>query len=142
MVYTFLLFFNTFSQRRFSKAIHFSLVLAIIVCFSLVLILVENKIVNTAFLFSMTLILSLLHKNKWYNAILLCFLGYSLGVVAEILTTALLSVVFSINTQTAVEGPFFIMGLLISKFIMYLIIFFIWHNFTCFCLRQKGDFCQ
>ncbi len=124
MVYIFLLFFNTFSQRRFNKAIHFPLILAIIVCFSLVLIFVENKIINTAFLFAITLITSQLYKNKWYNSILLSFLSYALGVVAEILTTALLSVVFSINTQTAVEGPFFIMGLLISKFIMYLIIFF------------------
>ena len=125
MVYIFVIFFSAFSKKRFSNILHVAFLISIILIFSAVLIFVDDEIIRTAIFITITLIISCLYVFKWYNAILLSLLVYALGALSEIMTTALLSLLFSVDTQIAVEGPFFIMGLLISKFITFIFILFI-----------------
>ncbi len=50
-------------------------------------------------------------------------------MIVEAITTFILSLIFSVTTQQAVEGPFFIIGMLLSKVLLFFLIIII-RNFT------------
>ena len=125
MVYTFLLFFSSFAGRRFNGKKHWIFTLLIIATFTSVLLFVENKIINVFLLVCLTILISSLYTLKWYNTLLLSLLGYVLGTLSEFITSSLFAVLFSLDIKTTAEGPFLILGILFSKFLTFIIVFFI-----------------
>lgn len=125
MVYTFLLFFSSFASRRFNGKKHWIFTLLIIATFTSVLLFVENKIINVFLLVCLTILISSLYTLKWYNTLLLSLLGYVLGTLSEFITSSLFAVLFSLDIKTTAEGPFLILGILFSKFLTFIIVFFI-----------------
>ena len=128
MVYTFLLFFSSFANRRFCGKRHWIFTLLIVTTFTSVLLSVENKIINVFLLVCLTILISSLYTLRWFNALLLSLLGYVLGTLSEFITSSLFAILFSVDTQTTLEGPFYILGMLLSKFLTFFMVFFIRFN--------------
>ena len=117
MVYTFMLFFSSFAQQRLKPALHFSVASIIIVIFTILLFLLDNGILKTVILIGITICISQLYKLKLISSILLSLVVFSIGSLAEFVTTIFISILFSVNTQEALEGQFYVLGVIISKFI-------------------------
>ena len=125
MVYTFNLFFSSFGNKRTKATTHIICSILIAVIFTLVLCFIENRILNVVVMLFLTVVLSQFFAFKWYSGILLSFLGYALGTLAELISAALLSLLFSVDVKSVTEGAFYMIGFLLSKFITFLIILFI-----------------
>lgn len=125
MVYTFLLFFSSFSNRRFYGKKHWLFAFLIVVAFSITLLFVANKIISVALILGLIALISSLFVLKWYNAFLLSLLGYVLGTLSEIVTALVFSMLFGVDIQTATKGHFYVLGILLSKFLTFLTIVFI-----------------
>lgn len=125
MVYTFLLFFSSFANRRFTGKKHWLFTSLIIIIFTTVLLFIENKIINVFFLVSLTMLISSLYTLKWHSVLLLSLLGYVLGTLSEFITSSIFAFVFSTDIKTTTEGPFLILGILLSKFLTFLMVLFI-----------------
>lgn len=122
MVYTFNLFFGSFANKRTKAGTHITCCILIAVIFTISLCVVENRMMNLAVMLLLTVILSQFFEFKWYVGILLSILGYVLGSLSEFITSATLSVIFSVDIKSTIEGTFYIVGFLLSKFIFFLII--------------------
>ena len=122
MVYLYILFFSSFAAFRFNKKVTFVLALALILLFTSLLLFVKIPIVKFLIFILLTLLTSLLTNNNWYRALLLSGVAYALAVITEAFITFLLSSVLFISTQQATEGPFFIIGLLLSKALLFFLI--------------------
>lgn len=129
MVYLYILFFSSFDNYRFKRSTSFWLSLAIIVLFTLLLLFVGIPTLKFSLFTLLTILTSLLIKLSWYKALLLSGIAYALVMVSEAFITFLLSFVFSISNQQAVAGPFFIIGLLLSKALLFFL-FLIIRNFA------------
>ena len=122
MVYTFNLFFGSFAGKRVTKTVHFLSSVSIAAIFTLSLCFVNNKVVNLAIMLTFTVVLAQFFSLKWYNRLLLSFLGYVLGSLSEFIASITLSILFSVDIKSTIEDSFYIVGFLLSKFIFFLII--------------------
>jgi len=102
-------------------------VLIIIPLFALVLLFVKIFLVKFLFIIFLIILISLLTKSNWHKSLLLSGVAYALSALAEAFVTLLLSFSFSISNQQAIEGPFFIIGLLLSKALFFFVILLIRH---------------
>ena len=124
-VYMFNLFFSSFAKQRTKKRVHICGSICIATIFTLTLCFVDNRIFNVAIMLCLTIVLSQFFSFKWYSGVLLSFLGYALGTLAELVSAALLSLLFTVDVKSATEGAYYMVGFLLSKFITFLIISFI-----------------
>lgn len=122
MVYTFLLFFDSFTTLRTNKKTYIPSIVAITAIFTMILLLVPLGLFRTILLIAIPICTSFLYKFKWYNHILFSLFVFVLGALSELITTALLSTIFSISPQIATEGIFKFIGIVLSKMIAILII--------------------
>lgn len=122
MVYTFALFFDSFSTARVTLGARLCIFIGISVAFTVVLWLTPLGFLRTLLLISMPILVSLVFKLKWYNHILLSFLAFALIAMSELVVTLLLSSLFSVNTQEATQGVFQVVGIVLSKMLLILMI--------------------
>lgn len=127
MVYLFFLFFSSFEIFRFKQKTTILCALIIIPLFTLVLLFVKIFLVKFLLIIFLIILISLLIKTSWHKSLLLSGVAYASSAIAEALVTFLLSLIFSISNQQAVDGPFFIIGLLLSKVLFFLVILLIRH---------------
>ncbi len=125
MVYSFMLFFSMFASRRVRTLLHISIIFAIALCATAILLFNQNRILNVVLILGIAFVTSLLYRFKWYTGILLSFLIVAVEMIAELTTTFLISFVFSVDTTTALTGIFQVTGILISKVFAFIIIILI-----------------
>ena len=121
-VYTFYLFVAYFADKRFNKWLHYSLLVFSGIALSCILSFTQPGVVRTLFVGMVALMVSLLFKMRWYNYFLVAISEFSTLGVLELITTVLLSVVFSVDTQSATEGVFKIVGIVLSKMFVLLVL--------------------
>ena len=118
MVYTFVLFFDSFSEQRFSVHIYSLYTIGLTIVYTIVLYFVPLGMLRTLLLISMPVLTSLLFKFKWYNHIFLSLLIFAIGSVAELAVAAVISTLFSISPHEATHGIFQIIGIILSKLVI------------------------
>lgn len=119
-IYTFTLFFGSITSERFKKSFpsqiqKYLLNLLFIVGFTLILILFKNNTLKPILITFLTWLISLTFEFKWYSGILFSVSAIALLSLSEIATTALVSIIFAVDTQTALQGSLYIFGIVISK---------------------------
>lgn len=122
MIYTLYLFFDNFSIGRINHVRQGFLILSTGIVSVLILTFTSVGIVRTVLFISIPFLLSFIFKLKWYNHILLSLLIFALQTVCELITTISFSILFHIDTQTALEGMFQILGIVLSKMFMLLLL--------------------
>ena len=122
MIYTLCLFFGNFSNGRTNCLKQILFIVAAGVGSVFILTFTPIGIVRTAFFISVPFLLSFIFNLKWYNRILLSLLIFALQSVCEFITTICFSILFNIDTQTAMQGMFQILGIVLSKMILLLIL--------------------
>lgn len=122
MIYTLYLFFDNFSIGRINHVRQGFLILSTGIVSVLILTFTSVGIVRTVLFISIPFLLSFIFKLKWYNHILLSLLIFALQSICEFITTVGFSILFQIDTQTAMQGMFQILGIVLSKMIMLLVL--------------------
>lgn len=118
MVYTFVLFFDSFAEQRFSIHIYSLYTIGLTIVYTVILYFVPLGMLRTLLLISMPILTSLLFNFKWYNHIFLSLLIFAIGSVAELAVAAILSAIFSISPHDATHGIFQIIGIILSKLVI------------------------
>lgn len=121
LTYVFLLFLflKSFSYRYKSKAqLIITLFLTSLTLF-LDFLLIEIKLIHLCLLILCTLALSFAFRAKWYNHLFLSFVFIAVSAVFESLVGAGLSVIFSIDMAQSNKGVYYVIGLLLSKLIIF-----------------------
>ena len=123
MEYTFFLFFDTFSSTEIKNTIHNILLRCILfIAFTLVIWLIPVGLPRTLIVMIVPFILSLTFEFSWRNRLLLSVIALALSLVSELFVTILLSYVFSISSEMAMQGIFQIIGIVLSKLFLLAII--------------------
>ena len=117
MVYIFMLFFSAFAAPRFSITVRALLSAGIIAVFTVLLMILENGILKTLILIGITVCIANLFKLKLLSSVLLSLAAFAMGSLAEFVTTIFISVIFSVDTQTALKDNYYVLGVIMSKFI-------------------------
>lgn len=125
MVYLYVLFFSSFDRFRYKGSLTFLFATIITLLFTALLLFVKIPILKFLLFTCLTILTSLLVKLKWYKSLLFSGLAYALVMITEAFVTFLLSSIFSISNQQAVKGPFFVLGLLLSKALLFFLIILI-----------------
>ncbi len=124
LTYVFLLFLflKSFSYRYKSKAhLIITLFLTSLALF-LDFLLIEVKLIHLCLLILCTLALSFVFSARWYNHLFLSFVFIVVSAVFESLVGAGLSVIFSINIAESNKGVYYVIGLFVSKLIIFLFV--------------------
>lgn len=122
MVYTFYLFFDYFANKKLKKWIHYLVLILIGLFLTCIISFVPMGMLRTILIFLIPLMVSLLFRLKWYNHILLSILVHALAGVSEFIVTVLISIAFSVDTQIATQGIFQILGIILSKMILFFVL--------------------
>lgn len=122
LIYTFVLFFGSFSKPRVSKPILAISLSALVILYTVILRILPVSLYSTVLIILLPFALSLLFKFKWYARLILSTVICALNFAAESITTTLLHILFS-NTPFDMSQDFFsIVGITVSKLIIILIV--------------------
>ncbi len=123
MEYTFFLFFDTFSPTEKKNTKHNIWIrCGLFIAFALTIWLMPVGLPRTLIVMIVPFILSLTFELSWKNRILFSLIALTLSLVSELFVTIMLSYVFSISSEKAMQGIFQIVGIVLSKLIMLAII--------------------
>lgn len=117
MVYIFMLFFSAFAPPRFAPAVRTLLSVGIIAVFTVLLLMLDNGILKTLFLIGITVCIANLFQLKPLSSVLLSLAAFAMGSLGEFVTTIFISLIFSVDTQTALKDNYYVLGIIMSKFI-------------------------
>lgn len=118
MVYTFFLFYKSFADNRFSKLISAIYFFVLVLIFSFILYFIPLGLFRTILIVLLPFLTSFLCRFKPHIHILISLIAYGIAGVSELLTTAILSSIFSVSPQAATENFFEIIGIVLSKMII------------------------
>lgn len=121
-VYSFFLFYTAFASEKTKKAITLLCLVLITVLFTLTLTFAEHHFINLIILIGLAISISMIFDMKWYNHLILPLLMVAIASIAEIIVAGTMSIIFSIDLQTGRTGVYYVIGLLLSKFLAYLFI--------------------
>lgn len=121
-VYIGFLFFSYFSVTRKGKWFNLSALAILSVALTLFLTLSPMGIVRMLLVYSITFFTAFLFKLKWYNYLLLSTLILSTSGISEFIVTVLISFLFSVDAQTATQGAFQVLGIVLSKMMVMLVL--------------------
>lgn len=121
-VYSFFLFYTAFAAEKTKKAITLLCLVLITVLFTLTLTFTENHFINLIILIGLAISISMIFDMKWYNHLIMPLLMVAIASIAEIIVAGTMSIIFSIDLQTGRTGVYYVIGLLLSKFLAYLFI--------------------
>ena len=122
MEYTFILFFDTFSPPGKSNAHNIWVRCGLFIAFALTIWLIPVGLPRTLIVMIVPFILSLTFALGWKNKLLLSVIALGLSLVSELFVTVMLSYVFSISSEMAMQGIFQIIGIVLSKLFLLAII--------------------
>lgn len=122
MEYTFILFFDTFSPPGKSNAHNTWVRCGLFIAFALTIWLIPVGLPRTLIVMIVPFILSLTFALGWKNRLLLSVIALGLSLVSELFVTVMLSYVFSISSEMAMQGIFQIIGIVLSKLFLLAII--------------------
>lgn len=122
MIYTFMLFYKSFSFPKYSFLFSSIYISALTIIFTFVLWLIPVSVYRTLLIVSMPFLVSLIYRFKWHMHILLSIIAYALAGTSELVTTALLSAFFAVSPQAATQDFFQIVSIVLSKLIIILLI--------------------
>ncbi len=118
-------FFSSFWKRKYSIPIIFFAFMLIDVIFTSTLLLLNNTILVYIFIYALTLLFALLFESKFIHKIIYVSIIYAINSVLEVLVSIAIQMIFSVNFDQSSDGALFIMGMLISKFVTFLVVLFI-----------------
>lgn len=121
-VYIGFLFFSYFSVTQKGKWFNLSALAILSVALTLFLTLSPMGIVRMLLVYSITFFTAFLFKLKWYNYLLLSTLILSTSGISEFIVTVLISFLFSVDAQTATQGAFQVLGIVLSKMMVMLVL--------------------
>ena len=121
-VYISFLFFSYFSVTQKGKWFNLSALAILSVALTLFLTLSPMGIVRMLLVYSITFFTAFLFKLKWYNYLLLSTLILSTSGISEFIVTVLISFLFSVDTQTATQGAFQVLGIVLSKMMVMIVL--------------------
>ena len=118
MAYVFLLFFHSFSAKNNTKYLTLAICCPTIISIALALCFLPIGLLRSLLMVIFPFIVSMCFDLKLKNRILLSLLAFGLGTISELLIMTSLSVIFSIDTNTATTGTYQVIGIVLSKIIM------------------------
>lgn len=121
-VYSFFLFYDIIARRKTKNSITLLCFVLITVLFTLTLTFAENRLINLLVLSTLTISASWIFDMKWYNHLIMPLLIIAIPTVAEIIVAGTMSILFSIDLEKGRTGVYYVMGLLLSKFLVYIFI--------------------
>ena len=121
-IYVFCLFFAYFAERRCKGWLHYLFISLTILVLTAALIFSPPGILRMALVYTATILASLHFRLRWYNTLLLSTLVFSFAGISEFITTALISFIFSVDVQTATQGYFMILGIVLSKMLLVIVL--------------------
>ncbi len=120
-VYITCLFYSAFAPKKEFKGRPWVLVgLTVLFCTSLVLQL--DKAVNFLILLGLVIGLAYLYQTKWYNRIFLGVAFVLLSSFAELVVALSSSFILGVEVDTLKTGMYFIVGVLLSKLLSFIIV--------------------
>ena len=121
-VYIGFLFFSYFSVTQKGKWFNLSALAILSVALTLFLTISPMGIVRLLLVYSITFFTAFLFKLKWYNYLLLSTLILSTSGISEFIVTVLISFLFSVDAQTATQGAFQVLGIVLSKMLVMIVL--------------------
>lgn len=109
LIYTFVLFFGSFSKPRVSTTVLAISLSALVILYTVILRILPVSLYSTVLIILLPFALSLLFKFKWYVRLILSTVICALNFAAESITTTLLHILFS-NTPFDMAQDFFSIG--------------------------------
>ncbi len=117
-------FFGTFAEPKKFKGKIFILILLTIV-FILSLLFQKDVYLNFFILLVIMFSLSFLYKMKWYNNIFLSLVIMVFAAFSELVIAVMSSAILSVPLNTLKTGFYLIVGMLLSKLLVFIILAFI-----------------
>ena len=115
-----------FSAFSLTKRIKFKYLHIIGLCVSIVNTLFINKALLILFItFLCALIYSYGYNIKWYNNLFISFVSVALSALSELIVGIVMMTVFSMPFDNTVTGAAYFIGLILSRFIAYIITYII-----------------
>ena len=127
-VFMLALFLKNFSSNIKRKLITWSVLSISSIALFFDFLFIDFKLLHLVILVTVTLSVSFLFDGKWYNHLFLSFIYIAISGVIESLVGAGLSIAFSIDISQSNQGIYYIIGLFISKLVIFLLII---------CIRLK-----
>ena len=122
-IYLLYYFFNTFFEKAHKKSITYLILFIAEALFVVSLTLIFDYLtIRLLATTSVIVLVSFVFKMKWYYHIIMPMTLYAILSISEYSTISLVSILFSLDIQTATSGKYFVIGLFLSKFISFVII--------------------
>ncbi len=125
MIYILNLFFSSISKPNYNWQIHVITLCVLSMLHIAILYKVTNTILNLCLFILITYAISFLYNLKWYAKILFVLTVTAISNIAELSTNFLFVLGFDIDFQETMSGIFLILGILLSKMILFLMILLI-----------------
>lgn len=113
--------FTAFSDKIKIRSEH---ILAVLLSF-FATVFIENTAIIIIIALVSAIIISLVYKFKWYVAVFLSFVSVAIQLLSELIAGLLMMSVFSMSFGETVSGMAYFVGLIVSRFIGYVIAFVI-----------------
>ena len=123
--YITMFFFSTFWSFRFNKLQRFLAVTAMTVMLTCALLFLGNGLLRFAAVLILTFALTLIYEAKWIQRGIYMAIGYSVESIIELVVGVLLQVLFNMNYDGDASTSIFIIGMLGSKLVGFLVFMFI-----------------
>jgi hypothetical protein len=117
--------YSSFGITKYSKivtAIIFSIIATAYTC---TLLFVKIALVGYFSIFTLTLLMSMVFKMKAINRFIYASIFYVLSAATEMIVALLISQIFNLDFNGSKEGVLYVTGMLLSKFMTFLIVIII-----------------
>lgn len=120
-VYIICFFFGVFAPRRHFKG-DIVAFLTVFSAFILSLLFVNDEIANFVIMLSVVVCMSLFYDMKWYNHFFLSIVIVLISSFCELLVAIASSAIYNVPMERLKVGGYFILGVLLSKLLAFLIV--------------------
>ena len=123
-IYTFFLFYKSFSENRFTTVVSSVYFTVLVIVFTFILWFIPLGLFRTILIVLLPFLTSFLCKFKLYVHFFISLIAYGIAGISELFTTAILSGLFSISPQAATQNSFQVIGIVLSKMLVICLISF------------------
>lgn len=118
-------FFSIFWNRKASRLLSVIVIAMTTVILSAGLILFKGTILSYIIVLGSTILVSCIFDSKIYSKVIYTVIVYALSSVLEVLTAITIQLIFSARFEESNSGVLFLIGMLLSKFITFVVILFV-----------------
>lgn len=117
--------YSSFGITRSNRIITCLIFAVVTAAYTCTLLFVKIALIGYFSIFTLTLLISLIFKMKTINRFIYSAIFYVLSAATEMIVALLITKFFDLDFNGAKEGVLYVTGMLLSKFIMFLIVIII-----------------